>query len=58
MIRNIVCMAVYHTFLQYRKITSIRPVYYSILNSLGKKWQYITIKFPLDKQCENAWVCY
>ena len=42
----------------YRKVASSRPVYYSILNSLGQRSEYISIKFPLHKQSENAWVCY
>ena len=40
----------------YRKVASSRPVYYSILNSLGQRSQKISIKFPLHKQSENAWV--
>ena len=42
----------------YRKVASSRLVYYSILNSLGQRSQYISIKFCLHKQSENAWVCY
>ena len=33
----------------YRKVASSRPVYYSILDSLGQRSQYISIKFPLHK---------
>ena len=42
----------------YRKVTSNTPVYYSILNSFGQRSQYISIKFPLHKQCENPKMCY
>ena len=35
---------------KYRKVASSRPVYYSILNSLGQRSLYISIKFPLHKQ--------
>ena len=42
----------------YRKVASNTPVYYSILNSFGKRSQYISIKFPLHKQSENLWMCY
>ena len=45
-------------FLNYRKVTSSRPVYYSILNSLGQRSQCISIKFPLLKQPKNVWVCF
>ena len=37
----------------YHKVGSSRPVYYSILNSLGHRSQFISIKFPLYKQSEN-----
>ena len=37
---------------------SSKPVYYSILEIFGQRSQYISIKFPLRKQSENAWVCY
>ena len=33
----------------YRKVASSRPIYYSILDSLGQRSQYISIKFPLHK---------
>ena len=39
----------------YRKVVRNRPVYSSILNFSGKRSQYISIKFPLHKQSENAW---
>ena len=42
----------------YRKVASSSLVYYWILNSLGQRSQYISIRFPLHKQFENAWVCY
>ena len=35
--------------LTYHKVESSRPVYHSILDSLGQRWQYISIKFPLHK---------
>ena len=38
----------------YRKVASSRPVYYSILDSLAQRPQYISIKF----QSENPWVYY
>ena len=41
-----------------KSVASSRLVYYSILNSLGQRSQYISIKFPLHKQSENTWVCY
>ena len=37
----------YWNVFKYRKVTSSKPVYYSILNSLGQRSQYISIKFPL-----------
>ena len=42
----------------YRKIASSRPVYYSILNSIGQRSQYIIIKYPLHKQSKTPWVCF
>ena len=42
----------------YCKVSSSRPVYYSILNYLGQRSQCISIKFPLLKNSENDWVCY
>ena len=48
----------YIFFSTYRKVVSRRPVYYSILDSLGQKSQYISIKFPLHKQSENPKMCY
>ena len=33
----------------YRKVASIRPGYYSILNSFGQRSHYISIKFALHK---------
>ena len=33
--------------LEYRKVASSRPVYYSILNSFGQRSQYISIIFSL-----------
>ena len=36
-----------------KETNSIRPVYYSILNSFGQRSQYMSIKFPLYKQSEN-----
>ena len=41
-----------------RKGASSRPVYYSILNSLEQRSQYINIKFLLHKQSENPKMCY
>ena len=41
-----------------RKVASSRPVYYSILESLGQRLQYISIKFLLHKQSENPKMCY
>jgi hypothetical protein len=38
----------------YRRVASSRPVYYSILNSLGQRSQYVSLKFPLHKQSENG----
>ena len=43
---------------QCHKVVSSRLVYYSILNSFGKRSQYISIKFALHKQSENPWMCY
>jgi hypothetical protein len=42
----------------YRKVTSIRPVYYSILELFDQRSQYISIKFPLHKPSENLKMCY
>ena len=42
----------------YFKVTSSRPVDYSILETFGQRSQYISIKFPLHKHSESAWVCY
>ena len=42
----------------YHKVVRIRPVYYSILDSLDQRSQYISIKFPLHKQSENPKMCY
>ena len=42
----------------YRKVASNRPVYYSILDSLGERSQYISIKFPPHKRPENSEMCY
>ena len=39
----------------YRKVANNRPVYYSILDSLGQRSQY---KYPLHKQSENPKMCY
>ena len=39
--------------IKYRKVATSRPVYYSILNSFGRRSQYISINFPLHKQFEN-----
>ena len=44
--------------LNYRKVASSRPVYYSILELLGQRSQYIRIKFPLHKPSENLKMCY
>ena len=38
---------------EYRKVSSSRPVYYSISEPFGQRSQYISIKFPLHKQSEN-----
>ena len=46
------------SFLSYSKVAISKPVYSSILNSLGQRSQYISIKFPLHKESENAGVCY
>ena len=43
---------------KHHKVASSRPVYYSILNSLGQRSQYISIKFHLYKQYENPKMCY
>ena len=43
---------------KFHKVPSSRPVYYSILNSFGKRSQYIRIKIPLHKQSEYPWMCY
>ena len=37
----------------YRKVTSSRLAYYSILDSFVQRSQYISIKFPIHKQTEN-----
>ena len=37
----------------YRKVASSRPVCYSILELLGHRLQYISIKFLLHKPSEN-----
>ena len=42
----------------YSKVPSSRPVYYSFLDYLGQRLQYISIKFPLHKQSENLKMCY
>ena len=42
----------------FHKVASRRLVYYSILNSLGQRSQYISFKFPIHKQSENNWVCH
>ena len=42
----------------YRKVASSRLVFYSILDSLGKRSQYISIKFRLHKQSQNPWMCH
>ena len=44
--------------LTYRRVASSRMVYYSILETFGQRSKYISIKFPLHKHSENAWVCY
>ena len=44
--------------IDYRKVASSRPVYYSILNSFGQRSQYVNIKLPLHKQSENPSMCY
>ena len=46
------------SLLIYRKVVSSWPVYYSILDSLGQRSQYISIKFPLHKQFGKNWMCY
>ena len=38
----------------YRKVESVRPVYYPILEHFGQRPQYISIKFPLHKHSENV----
>ena len=38
----------------YHKVASSRPVYYSILEHLGKRSHYISIKFPLHKPSGSA----
>ena len=37
----------------YHENTSSKPVYYFILYSFGQRSNYISIKFPLQKQSEN-----
>ena len=50
--------AINHLNTNYRIVASSRPVYYSILDPLGKRSQNISIKFPLHKQSENMKMCY
>ena len=45
-------------FYMYRKVASSRLVYYSILNTFGKRSHYISILFTLHKKSENPWMCY
>jgi hypothetical protein len=45
-------------FCAYLKVASNRLVYYSILNCFGQRSQYISIKFPPQKQSENPEMCY
>ena len=42
----------------YCKVSSSRPVYYSILDTFGQRSRYKSIKFPLHKESENPWTCY
>ena len=42
--------------LKYRIVASSRPVYYSILDPLGKRSQYISIKFPFINSLK-IWKC-
>merc|ERR1719266_2534793 len=44
--------------LEYCKVPSSRPGYYSMLYLFGQRSQYISIKFPLHKQSENPRVGY
>ena len=44
-------------FNEYRKVASSRPVYYSILDPLAQRSQYISIKFLLHKQSEDLKMC-
>ena len=53
-----VIVDVCHCQHNYRKVTSSGPVYHSILETFGHRSQGISIKFPLLKHSENAWVCY
>ena len=50
---NLLMQCTYSVVHRYRKVASSRPVYYSILNSLGQRSQYISIKFPLHKQSDD-----
>ena len=42
----------------YHKVASIRSVYYSILDLLGQRSQYIRVKFPFNKLSENLKMCH
>ena len=41
----------------YRKVASSRPVYYSTVDILGQRSQYISIKFPPHTPSENLKTC-
>ena len=56
--RALIYLASLHFIVVYRKVASSRPVYYSILDSLGQRSQYTSMKFPLHKQSGNPKMCY
>ena len=43
---------------RYRKVSSSRLVYYSILNCFGQRSQYISIEIPLHYQSEKDCMCF
>ena len=49
----------WNLYCTYRKVASSRPVYYSFLEFICQRSQYILrIKFPLHKPSESPWMCY
>ena len=42
----------------YGKVANSRPVYYSILELLGQRSQYTSIKFALHEPYKNLKMCY